>query len=37
MKKKHNPFETEAFEQWLRSGWLNVARLADMLDFELAH
>jgi hypothetical protein len=29
--------EIEAFEQWLRSGWLNVARIADMLDFELAH
>jgi hypothetical protein len=28
---------TEAFEQWLRSGWLNVARVSAMLDFELAH
>ena len=27
--------ETEAFEHWLRSGWLNVARIADMLEFEL--
>jgi hypothetical protein len=27
--------ETEAFENWLRSGWLNVARVADMLDIEL--
>jgi hypothetical protein len=29
--------ETEAFEQWLRSGWLNVARVADMLGNELRH
>ena len=29
--------ETEDFEQWLRSGWLNVARVADLLDFELTH
>jgi hypothetical protein len=29
--------ETEAFEQWLHSGWLNVARVADLLDFELTH
>jgi len=28
--------ETEAFEHWLRSGWLNVARVADMLEFELS-
>jgi hypothetical protein len=27
--------ETEAFEHWLRSGWLNVARIADLLEFEL--
>jgi hypothetical protein len=27
--------ETEAFEQWFRSGWLGVARIADMLEFEL--
>jgi len=29
--------ETENFEQWLRSGWLNVTRVADLLDFELTH
>lgn len=29
--------ETEAFEQWLRSGWLNVARIADLLEFELTN
>jgi len=28
--------ETEAFEHWLRSGWLNVARIADLLEFELS-
>jgi hypothetical protein len=27
--------ETEVFEHWLRSGWLNVARIADLLAFEL--
>ncbi len=35
LKVTHN--ETEAFEHWLRSGWLNVARVADMLEFELMH
>lgn len=34
---KNRGDETEAFEQWLRSGWLNVARIADMLNFELSH
>jgi hypothetical protein len=29
--------ETEDFEQWLRSGWLNVARVADLLEFELTN
>jgi hypothetical protein len=27
--------ETEGFEHWLRSGWLNLARIADLLEFEL--
>ncbi len=34
---KNTEDETEAFEQWLRSGWLNVARVADMLNVELSH
>ncbi len=27
----------EEFEAWLRSGWLNVARVANMLDAEFRH
>lgn len=27
----------EEFEAWLRSGWLNVARIANMLDAEFRH
>lgn len=27
----------EDFEAWLRSGWLNVARVANMLHAELRH
>ena len=29
--------EAEDFEAWLRSGWLNVARVANMLQAELRH
>jgi hypothetical protein len=25
------------FEEWLRTGWLNVARVANMIDAELKH
>jgi hypothetical protein len=25
------------FEKWLRTGWLNVARVANMIDAELKH
>jgi hypothetical protein len=32
---KETEDETEAFAHWLRSGWLNVARIADRLEFEL--
>ena len=27
----------EKFEEWLRAGWLNVSRVANMMDAELRH
>jgi len=32
-----NKYGAKNFEDWLRTGWLNVTRVANMIDAELKH